>query len=332
MNVIVAAGVCLFDHDEARLLALRTTTALREQGHSAELMRLDAESVRSGSEVDQAAAVRSLRVDHAERLICLGWPSYMLLHPRKTVWLTCRSLCGGWLDAASSKDRSRLEQQEHEALGAAHRCFALSTTILVKAARYAFQDVQPLGLPSGFELVASTEPVSSPSDYVIVRWSRNPRARVDLAFLALARTQPPLRMLVICEMIRSSERDACYALACFAGVEKRVHMMFVAPHEERFLLSRAIGVLDLSQPGLSCGSWLDHAFSASTAIIVTGGGDMSDEAASRAKHLPCDPSIDEVAAALDALRHVDLPCGVTSPSRGTLAKPDWKQAIASLLS
>jgi hypothetical protein len=333
MNIILAAGVCLYDHDETRRLSLQLAAALRLQGHNAEVMSLDAEPDRASSLSDQAVAVRSLRVDHAERLICLGWPSYLLAHPSKTIWLTCRSTCGGWHDdAVSASERSRLEQQEHEALSAARRRFALSPSILDKAARKSIPGIEPLGLPLQPGSAALAGAGLHSGDFVIVRWSRSPRARIQLGFAALARTQPPLRLVVTCETMRSDERDACHALARLAGVEDRVDVMMADPDQERLLLSQALGALDLSSPGLACGLWLDRAGSASTTVIVSDGGDASDYAPTGSVHLSGVPSIDEIAAALEGLRHSRQGRDAQGLPATPFPRPDWTQAVTALLS
>jgi hypothetical protein len=151
MKVIVAAGIRSFDLDEVERLGSLLAAAIGEQGHDVELMQLEADAGHPARLIDQATAIRSLRVDRGDRLVAVGWPSHLLWHDHKIVLLTQRNICGGWHGSLPAPDRDLLLAQEVQAFTEARRCFALSEIAAASAGRVCDRTFELLALPVSIE-------------------------------------------------------------------------------------------------------------------------------------------------------------------------------------
>lgn len=317
MKVIVAAGLRPFDHDDMEMLSLRLIQALRHLGHEAEPVRLDACFPPHARVADQAAALRSLRFDRADRLITLGWPATLLRHDRKTIWLNQRSVAGGWLADCEPEDMEALRQQERLALRTAHRVLAMSGT--AEAAAKACHDLDATLLP--LPQLSGGERGEAARHVISMQYQRDSRAHLDLAFAAIASTDPQLSLLLIGTETDAGLRAACLARAQAAGAEGRIAFA------DRMPATGISAVLDLADPGLSCGFWLQDAIASGLPALVADGTDAWDVARQHPDSRRVARSVDAVAEAMSAIsRSTPKP-----PEPAPPIEAGWEEAARLLL-
>lgn len=252
MRILIANAQVPFARGGAEILAESLRAELERRGHQAEIVALPY-TWRSREElVAQAAAWRLLDLaevggERVDLLIATRFPSYLVRHPRKVVWLVHQlrqiyDLKGtrhsDFVD--HGRDAQVIETvraMDRQGLGEARQVFTISRHTAERLARFNGLTGTPLHPPP------ATQPLLRPGpygDYVFTAGRLNAMKRFDLLLRAVAAARRPVR----CRIAGSGpEREALAALAVRLGIADRVELLgWVDERQLAELYSGALGV------------------------------------------------------------------------------------------
>ena len=162
-------------------------------------------------------------------VIATRFPSYVVKHPNKSVWLVHQVRQAydwkgtRWSDFDDApRDQRTLEllrAMDRRALGEARRRFAISRNVADRLRRFNGLDAEPLYPPPALDGRIEQGPYG---DAVFAAGRLDPTKRFDLLLRALARTATPLRVRLAGE---GPERERLEALARELGVAERVEFL-----------------------------------------------------------------------------------------------------------
>lgn len=230
---IIVCGVQVpFTRGGAELLVDGLVGALREQGHQVEVVRLPFVWAPDKTEIVKGCLawrlldltrVNGLPVD---QVVCTKFPSYVVPHPNKVVWLVHQHRQAyDWYGSSFSDFTYREEDREvrqviqrvdRRCLGEARRIFTISQNVSDRLAHYNALRSTPLYPPSRYRDRLHPGPYG---DYVLFLGRLDRAKRVDLLIEALAHVQGSLRCVVAGE---GPERGALEKLARQLGVGERL--------------------------------------------------------------------------------------------------------------
>lgn len=256
-------AVCLpqvpFEDGGAEILARRLVEALVARGHEADLVTVPFKWYPNRTLIESALAWRLLDLSEAngrpiDVVIGTKFPSYLVRHPRKVVWLfhqfrQAYDMHGTRFaqfadDAEGSAMREAIRTMDARALDEARAVFAISGNVAARLARFNERSATVLPPPpQNLDLAPLGD-----EGYVLSVGRLDAAKRVDLMIRALAHA-PEMRAVVVGH---GPERGALEDVARTAGVAERVEFrgridgdelstlygraraVFYAPHDEDY--------------------------------------------------------------------------------------------------
>ena len=230
MKVCLAETVVPFTRGGAELHVDGLATALAERGFAVERVRLPFAWHDRRSLLESALAWRLLHLatvdgGGVDAVIATRFPSYLVRHPNKVVWLIHQLRQAYELDrtrygflSEEAEDRRIVElvrAMDGRGLGEARRLFANSGNTAGRLARFNGLTATPLYPPPPLD---GRYRAGAHGDHVLSVGRLDPMKRVDLLLEAVARS-PRLRAVVVGE---GPDRPRLEALAGARGVTDRV--------------------------------------------------------------------------------------------------------------
>jgi glycosyltransferase involved in cell wall biosynthesis len=226
VDVIVCGAQVPFVRGGAELLQENLVTALRAEGHRAELVRIPV-GWEKGRLFDAPLAWRMVPLD-CDLVITTNFPSYYAKHPRKVSWLTHQHR--GAYDAADAAwsdfgyDDISLETQrllgewDNRALEEHSSIYTISQVVTDRLARFNGLSSTPLYHPAPLHDRLHEGPYG---DYVFSPTRLENNKRPQLTVEALAHCDPSVRGVVAG---RGSMLDELATLAARVGVDDRLEL------------------------------------------------------------------------------------------------------------
>ena len=232
-RIAICAAQIPFVRGGAEVLYESLRDELVRRGHQAEIVSLPFNWSSRLAIVQSALAWRLVDLETAagepiDLVIATRFPSYLVRHPRKVVWLIHQfrqiyDLKGTRFsdfgdrteDAATEK---MLRQFDQRALGEARARFSISRNTAERLARFNHLEAEPLYPPPALgERYRSGEY----GDYLFSVGRLDPMKRFDLLLRVVAAAKSPVRCIIAGE---GPDRERLLRLAAELGIEQRVEL------------------------------------------------------------------------------------------------------------
>lgn len=196
LKVHIATAQTPFRRNPTDALAADLRDALRRAGHRAETVQIPYGAHSSKRALDHLLALRLLALDESpdDVLIALEYPTYLIRHPRKVLWLARGAsqpdgLPGAGertMDAPSAAVRQEVEGR---ACREARAVYSISAALAHRWRKLTGLEALPLYPPPWPSGCADS---GTPDDYVLAPLGGDGSARVELLLKALARARRPV--------------------------------------------------------------------------------------------------------------------------------------------
>jgi glycosyltransferase involved in cell wall biosynthesis len=331
MKIALASSWTPFATSETDLLAEALGARLRSRGHRVMRVRLPYQSNGPEAVLSHMLAWRLSRLEHVDRLVALDFPSYLLEHPNKVVWLTRRHR----LTRADPADAEEVKLRHH-ILSAEHLC--LSRAKVFTSSRRASDGLErTLHLTSELLLPprrdATPMPGPPPEAFVYV-----PAGRRDALVLEALQRAGSVTAVVADARAARAEPRRLQALVDERGLSSRVRVIDhpLAPAERADLVARARVVLDATDEEDYDGDVVVEAFEAGRPVVVCAdGGAAADLVSDRRTGRVVEPSAPGIAEALESLVG-DATTAASYGARGRLRLAElevrWDRVVERLTS
>jgi glycosyltransferase involved in cell wall biosynthesis len=346
VKVLVVTTSVPFVRGGATLIVDWLKLALEQRGHEVELFALPFTSD-PGTMPAQMVGLRSLDFsDRCDRLIAVRTPSYLVRHPRKSVWFLHhhRPSYDLWPVAADVPDdadgyefRRMMFASDDMAL-AESRVFSNSDVVRRRLATYNQVEAEvlypPLDPAGGY--AASEEP---PGDTIVYPSRMVPHKRQLLAVQAMALTTTPVRLHLMgaFEQPRGPYRAEMLATIAAHGLEDRVVLSdrWVSEGFKRDAMARSLAVLYIPFDEDSYGYPSLEAAAMDRAVVTTSdSGGVPELVDHEVNGLVVDPTPEALAAAFDRLwldREEATRMGLAQRDQVQRLQISWDHVVERLL-
>jgi glycosyltransferase involved in cell wall biosynthesis len=341
-RILICAAQVPFTRGGAELLVEGLRDALRERGHSVDIVSLPYAWQPHDRIAETALAWRLLDLTHVgdlpvDQLICTKFPSYLARHPNKVVWLVHQHRQAyDWYgtalsDFANTADdraaRETLIRMDRAGLGEARRIFTISKNVGARLRRFNGLESAPLYPPSRYAGRLWAGPYG---DYLLSDARLDAAKRLDLLLKALACTKTPLRCVFIST---GPERERLERLAGELGLGSRVEFRgFVSDDEliELYGGARAVYYAPFDE---DYGFTAVQALAAARPLMTTNdSGGVLEFAVDGVNGLICTPQPQAIAAQLDMLWASDtLVARLGSAGPARVASITWERVAEGLV-
>jgi glycosyltransferase involved in cell wall biosynthesis len=340
MRVAVCSPQVPFAHGGAEYVAERLTEELRLLGHEADLVTVPFKWYPGARVLTQAFLWRLLDLEEVDGravdlVVATKFPSYVVRHPNKVVWLVHQFRQAYELDGTPLAQfgdapeeraaRRAVHRLDRETLGEARRLFAISSNVAGRLRRSTGLEAEVL-LPPPQELPYRCERY----DDFVLSVNRLDRAkRIDLLIEAAARS-PGLRCVIVGE---GPDRDRLERRAAEHGLDGRVRFAGrVGGDELAELYGRCLAVY-YAPFDEDFGIVPYEAFMAEKPVITTvdAGGPL-DVVADRRTGLVCEPRAEAVGEACAyLLAHPDEARAWGRAGRALAERLSWREAAGRIV-
>lgn len=232
-RIAICAAQVPFTRGGAEVLYESLRDELARRGHRAEIVALPFSWSSRLAILKSALAWRMVELGEAagervDLVIATRFPSYVVRHPRKVVWLIHQfrqvyDLAGTrYSDFGARAGDAEVAQMiraiDARALGEARARFSISANTAARLREHNGLDAEPLHPPPRLGDGYRSE---APGDYVFTVGRLDPMKRFDLLVRALAASRRPWRAVIAGE---GPERDRLEALAVELGVADRLEL------------------------------------------------------------------------------------------------------------
>jgi len=230
-RIVLCAAQVPFTRGGAEVLIDSLAAELARRGHEVEVVRLPFRWTTRAAILESALAWRLVDVDpsvgeRADLVIATRFPSYLVRHPRKVVWLVHQFRQVYELEGTRYSDFGALPGDERtaamiramdgRALGEAVGRFAISRNVAERLRRFNGLEAEPLYPPPR---LGDAYRSGEPGDFVFAIGRLDAMKRFDLLLRALAETRSPVRAVLAGT---GPEEESLRALAARIGVASRV--------------------------------------------------------------------------------------------------------------
>lgn len=344
-RILICGSQIPFVRGGAESLVDSLAAELAARGHVVDQVRLPFSLASRGRLLESALAWRLIDVEAVEgrpvdRVIATRFPSYLVKHPNKVVWLVHQlrqvyDLYGTAYsdfrsgDPVDERAMAMVRAMDRRTLGEARRRFAISRNVAERLARDVGLEAEVLHPPSALSGRLRGGP---PGDYVLAVGRLDPLKRFDLLVRALARTEEPVRCTIAGV---GPEREPLAALASRLGVAGRVD--FAGRVGDDGLVELYAGALAVFYAPYDedYGYVTAEAFEAGRPVITAAdSGGVLELVEDGVSGFVCDPrSAGAVASRLDRLyRDRALAAAMGERGRTAAASIRWDRVIEGLLS
>ena len=234
LRIALCSGQIPFAYGGAEILADSLADRLRRRGHAVEMVRLPFRWYPKEEILKGYLAWRLLNLEESEgrpidRVIALKIPAYAVPHSHKTTWLIQQlrqayDLYGTEFSHFDSSEadaelRRTILRMDTTTIGESRRIFAISDNVARRLNEYNGLQAETLYPPPAMEGEYYN---AGYGDYVLSVCRLNKLKRVDRLLEAMARTQSPLRCVVVG---RGEELEPLQALARQRRLTDRVDFL-----------------------------------------------------------------------------------------------------------
>ena len=341
MNIAVCAPQVPFERGGAEIFSERLTHELRERGHAADLVTIPFKWYPGARVVSQALLWRLLDLGEAngrpiDLVVATKFPSYVVRHPNKVVWLVHQFRQAYDLDRTelgqfgeSPEDRAlrrRVLELERRTLAEARRRFATSRNVAERLEGSTGLTAEVMPHPPQ-PLPYRTEAYE---DFLLSVGRLDRAKRLDLLLGAVA-ADPALRCVIAGD---GPDRDRLERLAAADGLDGRVVFAGrVGDEELAALYGRCLAVF-YAPLDEDFGMVPYEAFLSGKPVLTTSdAGGPLEVVSDRRTGLVCEPRAASVAEAYAWLRaHPDDARAWGERGKALAARVSWDETIARLLS
>jgi glycosyltransferase involved in cell wall biosynthesis len=339
VRVAVCSPQVPFAHGGAELLAERLTEELRGLGHEADLVTVPFKWYPGTRVLTQALLWRLLDLDEVDGrpvdlVVGTKFPSYVVRHPNKVVWLVHQFRQAYELDRTelgqfgeSAEDRAArraIHRLDRETLGEARKLYAISSNVAGRLQRATGLEAEVL-LPPPQELAYRCEGYE---DFVLSVNRLDRAKRIDLLIEAAVR-EPGLRCVIAGD---GPDRDRLEELARGRGLDGRVRFAGrVGAEELADLYGRCLAVY-YAPFDEDFGIVPYEAFMAEKPVITTvdAGGPL-DVVSDRRTGLVCEPRAEAVGEACAyLLAHPEEARSWGRAGRAVAEQLSWREAAVRI--
>ncbi len=340
MRIVVCSPQVPFAHGGAEVLAEQLTDELRERGHEAALVTVPFKWYPRERVLTQAFLWRALDLDESDGrpidlVIATKFPSYVVRHPNKVVWLVHQFRQAYELDRTDlgqfGEDpearavRRAVQRLDRSALGEARRLCAISRNVAERVRRSLGLEAEVV-LPPPQELEYRCDAYE---DFVLSVGRLDRAKRVDL-LLGAAAMEPSLRVVVAGD---GPDRERLEQTAARHGLNGRVEFRGRVDAVELADLYARCGAVYYAPVDEDYGMVPYEAFLAEKPVVTTtdAGGPL-DAVADRRTGLVTEPRAQALAEALRYLRdHPEERRAWGQAGRVAAERITWDAAIERLL-
>jgi glycosyltransferase involved in cell wall biosynthesis len=313
---------------------------LRARGHEADLVSVPFKWYPGARVLTQAFLWRLLDLEEADGrridlVVATKFPSYVVRHPEKRVWLVHqfrqayeldRTELGQFGESAEERAlRRRVQELDRKALGEATRLFATSRNVAARLERFTGLEAEVLPHPPqnlGYRCEGY-------GDFLLSASRLDRAKRIDLLIEAAA-LEPALEVVIASD---GPDRGRLERLARERGLDGRVRFAGrVDAAELADLYARCLATY-YAPVDEDFGMGPFESFLAEKPVITTTDAGGPLEVVSEATGLVVEPQPGEIARAAAWLReHVDEAAARGRAGKAVAAEVTWDRAIARLLS
>jgi glycosyltransferase involved in cell wall biosynthesis len=345
MRICICGAKVPFAYGGAEMLVESLRDELVARGHEVDVVTLPFHWPNRVELLKSSLAWRLVDLTAAEgkridRVIATRFPSYLVKHPNKVVWLVHQlrqvyDLLGtshSDFSAAAPRDRRTIEMvraMDRRTLSEARAVFAISRNVAERLARFNDLAARVLYPPPG--IGRSCHPGDF-GDYVVGTGRLDRMKRFELLVRALRHTETAVR----CRIAGSGpEREALAGLAERLGVSARVELLgWVEDRDLVELYAGALGAFNAPYDE-DYGYVTVEAFKSGKPVVTTAdSGGVLEFVEDGATGFVCPPDAPrEIAARLDRLfRDRDLARRLGAAGQARVRQIDWDHVIAALTS
>ena len=347
MRVLIVTSQVPFIRGGAEILAEGLLSALRAEGHLAEIVAIPFKWYPPERILDQMLACRLFDLTETagtrvDRVIGLKFPAYLIPHPNKVLWLlhqhrTAYDLwdhpLGDLIQAANGLQvRDAIREADRQLIPEALAVFTIAANVSRRLQSYCGIDSTPLYHPpqdAGQFYCADAE------DYFFFPSRLNALKRQALALEALAKTAQPVRLRFAGSADTPAYAEALKETARRLGVSGRVEWLgAVGDEQKRDLYARALAVvfppLDEDYGYIT----LEAMLSSKAVITTTDAGGPLEFVRGGSSGLVVEPTPEALATAMDTLwenRAQAARWGKASREQYDDMKISWHNVIHRLL-
>jgi glycosyltransferase involved in cell wall biosynthesis len=248
MRVLVLNTMMPFIRGGAETLAEGLLAALQREGAQAELLRIPFTSPMTGALLDEMLAARSMRLGAVDRVIGLKFPTYLVQHPDKVMWLVHQyrqaydlyDTCLGVMPGGAAL-RDAVRRADDTAFAECRGLYAIAANVAARLQRH-----------NGFEAGVLHMPLDHPErfgggeagSYVFAAGRLADNKRQALMIRAMRHVRADLRLVVAGPPDFPHSGPALQALAEAEGVADRVRIeaRYLADDEVAALVNGALAV------------------------------------------------------------------------------------------
>jgi glycosyltransferase involved in cell wall biosynthesis len=279
MNVLVVNTMAPFIWGGAEALAQHLCENLIKAGHKSEILNIPFQWEPAEKIPQQMLMVRGLDLDNVDRVIALKFPSYLIQHPHKTIWLLHQyrqayDMYDAGISNLLSNDemtlatRSFIMNADNDTFSNIQRVYTISEVTQQRLAHY-----------NGLHAKLLRHPVNDPElfkaqsceDYIFAGGRINDVKRQYLLLEALALTNSKTRLIIAGPPDNTADGHKLYQLAEKLNVKDRVvlDIRFLARKEYVNYINNARAVAYLPFEEDSIGYVAMEAATAKKALIAT---------------------------------------------------------------
>ena len=341
-RILICATQVPFVRGGAELLVEGLRDALRERGHSVDVVALPFQWHPIERIPESALAWRMLDISQVngqpvDLVIGTKFPSYMVRHPHKVLWLVHQHRQAyDWYGTPFSdftnipehrQVRDAIFRMDARGLAECAARYTISRNVSARLKRFNGLDSTPLYPPSRYAGQLRAGPYG---DYIFSSARLDRAKRLDLLLEALARTAAPTRLLLAGA---GPDRERLEGLAATLGLGERVRFLGFVPDAELLELyagARAVYYAPLDE---DYGFATLEAFGAARPVITTDdAGGVLEFVEHGVSGLDCPPEPARIAQAIASLAaNAALAERMGRAGRPQVATITWEKVVAALV-
>ncbi len=341
-RILICATQVPFVRGGAELLVEGLRDALRERGHSVDVVALPFQWHPIERIPESALAWRMLDISQVngqpvDLVIGTKFPSYMVRHPHKVLWLVHQHRQAyDWYGTPFSdftnipehrQVRDAIFRMDARGLAECAARYTISRNVSARLKRFNGLDSTPLYPPSRYAGQLRAGPYG---DYIFSSARLDRAKRLDLLLEALARTAAPTRLLLAGA---GPDRERLEGLAATLGLGERVRFLGFVPDAELLELyagARAVYYAPLDE---DYGFATLEAFGAARPVITTDdAGGVLEFVEHGVSGLVCPPEPARIAQAIASLAaNAALAERMGRAGRPQVATITWEKVVAALV-